>query len=354
MSLSGTNPPSGDALPLVSVIIPAYKAAAYIPETLESVFRQTYPSFEVILINDGSPDTEAFERAIAPYRDRIVYIKQQNGGPSVARNAGIHRARGEYLAFLDSDDVWYPTCLASQVELALSRQPACDLVYSDVLVYADSPQQIRGNAATARPRHSPEPWVRRAAVLYGGAVRYSELCPSNGAVTFESLLLEDCQAPTSCTMVRRQAAISAGLFDESLRRAEDFDLWLRIAHRAGNMTYGREVLGKNRVVAGSLSDDNTKMLEAVVAVLGKLSKSLQLSGRERSALQKKLTDAQAQLDLERGKSFLLDGQYDQALASLREAGSPLASTKLRLALFGLKVAPRLTRAVVGAWLAGRR
>jgi tetratricopeptide (TPR) repeat protein len=155
-------------------------------------------------------------------------------------------------------------------------------------------------------------------------------------------------------MVRRQAAISAGLFDENFRRAEDYDLWLRIAHRASNMAYAREVLGKNRVVAGSLSNDNTKMLEAVVDVLRKLSKSLDLSPSERSALQNKLADAKAQLDLERGKAFLLDGNYDQALASLREAGSSLASTKLRLALLGLKVAPRLTRAIVGAWLAGKR
>ena len=72
-------------------------------------------------------------------------------------------------------------------------------------------------------------------------------------------------------MVRRQAAISAGLFDENFRRAEDYDLWLRIAHRASNMAYAREVLGKNRVVPGSLSHDNLKMLEGVVDVLRKLS-----------------------------------------------------------------------------------
>jgi glycosyltransferase involved in cell wall biosynthesis len=338
----------------VSVIIPAYNTAAYVPETLESVFRQTYPSFEVFLINDGSPDTEEFERAIAPYRDRIIYIKQENHGPSAARNAGIRRAQGEYLAFLDSDDVWYPTCLAVQVELALSREPPCDLVYSDVLVYADSQQRGGTGSATSASRTSREPGVRRVAKHHGGAIRFSDICPSVGAVTFESLVREDCHAPTSCTMVRRQAAISAGLFDENLRRAEDYDLWLRIAHRASNMTYGREVLGKNRIVAGSLSHDDLKMLEALVDVLRKLSKSLDLSASERLALQYKLAVAEAQLDLERGKTFLLDGKYDQALASWREVRSPLANTKLRLALFGLKVAPRLTRAIVGAWLAEKR
>jgi glycosyltransferase involved in cell wall biosynthesis len=346
--------PGGNAVPLVSVIIPAYRSAAYIREALESVLGQTYPNFEVILINDGSPDTEEFERAIAPFRDRITYIRQANAGPSAARNAGIHRARGEYLAFLDSDDAWFPSCLAVQVELALSRQPPCDLVYSDVLIYADAQQQGRNNSSNGGARPSSEPGARRVAKLHGGAIRYSEICPSDGAVTFESLAREDCHAPTSCTMVRRQAAISAGLFDETLRRAEDFDLWLRIAHRAANMAYGREVLGKNRLVPGSLSHDNTKMLEALVEVLKKLSRTLDLSPSERAALQSKFAAAQAQLDLERGKAFLLDGKYEQALASLRQAGSPLASTKLRFALIGLKVAPRLTRAIVGAWLAGQR
>jgi hypothetical protein len=330
---SSSNDADRDAAPLVSVIIPAYMAAAYIHETLESVFRQTYRNFEVILVNDGSPDTEDFERAIGSYRDRIIYVRQENGGPSAARNTGIRHARGEYLAFLDSDDVWYPTCLAVLVELALARQPSCDLVYSDILIDSDS----------HRGRHSK-----------GGGSRYSEICPSVGALTFVSLLREDCHAPTSCTMVRRQAAIAAGLFDESFRRAEDYDLWVRIAHRASNMAYARDVLGKHRLVPGSLSHDNLKMLEGVVDVLNKLSNSLDLSARERSTLQNKLAEAKAQFDLERGKALLLVGKYDQALASLREVRSSLANAKLRCAIFGLKIAPRLTRAIVGAWLTGKR
>jgi hypothetical protein len=155
-------------------------------------------------------------------------------------------------------------------------------------------------------------------------------------------------------MVRRQAAIAAGLFDENLRRAEDYDLWLRIAHRASNMTYSREVLGKNRIVPGSLSHDNVKMLEGLVEVLRKLRNDLDLSAGQRSVLEKKLADTKAQLELERGKEALLDGRYDQALASLHEASASLPSTKLRLTLFGLKVAPRLTRAIVGAWLTDKR
>ena len=185
-AVAHSNHADRDDIPLVSVIIPAYQAAAYIHETLESVLRQSYQNLEVILINDGSPDTEEFERAIGPYRDRIVYIRQENGGPSAARNAGIRRARGEYLAFLDSDDVWFPTCLAAQVELALSRQPSCDLVYSDVLIVSDS--QHHGVSPTTGSLPCSEQAVRRVANSRGGAIRYSEMCPSNGAVTFESLL----------------------------------------------------------------------------------------------------------------------------------------------------------------------
>ena len=340
--------------PLVSVIIPAYRAAAYIQETLDSVFGQTYPNFEVILVNDGSPDTQELERAIAAYGNRVIYIRQENRGPSAARNAGIRRARGEFLAFLDADDVWFPPCLTAQVDLALSRQPPCDLVYGDVLVYADPAQPRASTSGAGGSAPARETGLRRAVETHGGEVRYSNVCPSVGALTFESLVREDCQAPTSCTMVRRQAAIAAGLFDESLRRAEDYDLWLRIAHRAANMAYAREVLGRNRVVAGSLSHDYMKMLEGLVTVLGKLSRSLDLSLQQRSVLNNKLTDARGLLHLERGKAFLLAGKYDQALGSLREAGSSLASLKLRWALLGLKVAPSLTRAIVGAWLAGRR
>lgn len=348
------NPVDRDDGPLVSVIIPTYKAAAYIPETLESVFCQTYRNFEVILIDDGSPDTEEIGSAIAPFSDRIVYIRQENSGPSAARNTGIRRARGEYLAFLDSDDLWYPTCLAAQVALALSRNPACDLVYSDVLLFFDSTQQFDNSSSTTRSCAPPETRIRRAARLNGGAIRYSQICPSNGALTFESLVREHCKPPTSCTMVRRQAAISAGLFDEKIRRAEDFDLWLRIAHRASNMAYGREVLGKNRIVHDSLSLDDAKMLEGMVEVLKKLSKTLELPASEQAALQSKLADTKAQLSLEQGKAFLMDGKYDQAIASLREAESREVGIKLHFALLGLQVAPRMTQAVVRAWIARKR
>src|SRR5215469_4227081 len=92
-----------DFSPLVSVIIPAYNASRFIRKTLESVFAQTYSNFEVIVVNDGSPDTQELEVAISPFRDRVIYITQENRGPNGARNTGLQAATGEFVALLDSD-----------------------------------------------------------------------------------------------------------------------------------------------------------------------------------------------------------------------------------------------------------
>jgi len=98
--------------PLVSVIIPAYNAAVFIGETLTSVFNQSYSNYEVIVVNDGSTDTAELEKVLAPFRGRLVYLEQENKGPSAARNSAIGKARGEFVAFLDSDDTWLPDYLA--------------------------------------------------------------------------------------------------------------------------------------------------------------------------------------------------------------------------------------------------
>ncbi len=120
--------------PSVSVIIPSYNTARFITETLDSVFAQTFTDYEVIVVNDGSPDTPQLEIVLKPYFDRIVYLKQENRGLAGARNTGIRRARGAFLAFLDSDDMWLPEFLAEQVQI-FHKNPAVDLVYSDTFQF---------------------------------------------------------------------------------------------------------------------------------------------------------------------------------------------------------------------------
>src|SRR5215469_8009579 len=116
--------------PLISVIVPAFNSSSYIREALASVFAQTFKNFEVIVINGGSPDTAQLEIALQPYTDSILYIKQENRGVAADRNAGIRAARGEYLAFLDGDDVWKPDYLTTQMKF-FETHPWVDMVYCD-------------------------------------------------------------------------------------------------------------------------------------------------------------------------------------------------------------------------------
>src|SRR5215216_1582956 len=125
-----------DTPPTVSVIIPAYNAAKYIGQALNSVFDQTFRSHESIVINDGSPDTVELERELQPYRANLRYIKQDNRGAAAARNAGLLCARGEYVAFLDADDRWLPNFLEEQIKFLKTHN--ADFVFSDALLCGET------------------------------------------------------------------------------------------------------------------------------------------------------------------------------------------------------------------------
>ena len=103
--------------PACSIIVPCYNSAKYLPLCLDSILKQTYKQFEVVVVNDGSTDDT--DDVMKPYLDdpRIKYIKQQNAGPPKARNTGINNADGDYIAFLDSDDLWEATKLEKQMKL---------------------------------------------------------------------------------------------------------------------------------------------------------------------------------------------------------------------------------------------
>ena len=308
-------------MPRVSVIIPAYKTAEFIAETLDSVFAQTFTDFEVIVINDGSPDSDEMEQAIAAYRGRILYFKQENRGLAGARNTGIQHARAEYLAFLDSDDCWLPDYLVFQMKF-LEEAPSVDVVYSDAQHFGDP-------------------------ALAGKT--YMQTCPSNGPVTLENLIREDCQVIASCTVARKQVVVDAGLFDENFRRCEDYDLWLRILCRGGKVAYQRKVLGRYRSRPSSLSRDAMKMSEALVAAYEKAERTMDLPEETRAILKKRLKQARADFDLEAGRNFLTAGDFDRAKDSLTKANNFFRRAKLKMAILGLQFAPHWTRLAVLTW-----
>jgi glycosyltransferase involved in cell wall biosynthesis len=301
--------------PGVSVIVPTYNTAEYIAETLESVFQQTFQDFEVIVINDGSPDTTKLECVLERFQGQIVYLKQENRGLSGARNTGIRQARGEYLAFLDSDDSWYPRYLETQIDY-LKQNPSLDAVYCDSRCFGD----IRFARQT-----------------------FMQLCPSTGPVTLESLIAGQCHVCVSCTIARYKTVIDAGLFDERLRSVEDWDLWIRILHRGGSMAYQRDVLGRRRVRPGALSNDSLKMLASLAQVLSNLDASLDFAASTRALLLSRLRLTEAHLELERGKAALALGRVDQAQRNLQAANDFYHSKKIGLMLVVVRRVPNLAR-----------
>jgi glycosyltransferase involved in cell wall biosynthesis len=305
----------------VSVIIPAYNSASYIGETLDSVFAQTYRDFEVLVINDGSPDTEALEAVLRPYLDRIVYLKQNNRGPAAARNLGIRQARGEYIAFLDSDDCWLRDYLARQMSM-FDATPAPDMVSADTELFGDSP--LAGKS-------------------------FWELYPPRGPATLKSLLTRDCAIVTSCTVARRSVLFSAGLFDEDICGPEDFDLWLRVVHSGARLALQRHVLGRRRLHGGALTAAPQRIRAEAVRVLTKLERTLQLAPEILSALRQRRAHTQALVALEQGKQFLEAGELDRARGSLLQASAYFRTRKLRLVLLGLRVAPGLVALGLRGW-----
>ena len=184
-------------MPKVTVVIPAYNAMAYLPETLASVLQQTFTDFEVLIINNGSTD-HIVSWASEIVDPRVKLISQDNQGVAGARNTGIAQAQGEYIAFLDADDLWKTTKLEKQVR-CFAAQPDVGLVYTWTL-FIDAAGKSTGVTAKA----DIEGYV------------------------WEELLLGDVVGSGSSAMIRRSCFDHVGLFDPE-QFIEDCDMWVRIA-----------------------------------------------------------------------------------------------------------------------------
>ncbi len=185
-------------LPLISVIIPAYNCQGTIVETLGSVFQQTYSNMEVIVVNDGS--TDGTLEILKNFQDsRLQIVTQPNAGVSVSRNRGINLAKGDFIAFLDADDLWLSNKLIEQI-MALQTAPHAAVAYS----WTDYIDQA------------------------GNFLRNGYYCNFQGNV-HRRLLLGCFLESGSNPLIRRSLLKTVGGFDESLITCEDWDLWIRLA-----------------------------------------------------------------------------------------------------------------------------
>jgi glycosyltransferase involved in cell wall biosynthesis len=223
--------------PAVSIIIPAYNASEYIQETISSVLNQSFQDFEVIVVDDGS--TDGTVEMVEKFHDHIQLIRRSNGGAAKARNAGIEAARGEWIAFIDADDIWMPDKLELQLEQASSE---FQMVYTD-----------RSNIGTLDGLPKIQSLIQP---LYEGDI-------------FLDLLLKGNFITTSSVLIRTGVCNELGGFSEEKNfTAEDWDLWLRVAARY-KIGACKKPLVQYRLHAKGVSRNPLRMNRARVLVISR-------------------------------------------------------------------------------------
>jgi len=191
--------------PVVTVLVTAYNAEAYLETALASALKQTFDDFEVIVVDDGSTDG-TWQALTRVQSVKVRRLRQEHRGRGAAVNRAAEQARGRFLAFLDADDAWRPQKLERQLEV-FEKRPAADLVFTQ------------------------SEWIGPSGASLGIATR-----PWNGPLSAEELFRDNVLGNASCAMVRRRAFEAAGGFDPELTSCTDIDCWLRLARlREGNI-----------------------------------------------------------------------------------------------------------------------
>lgn len=240
--------------PKVSVIIPTFNCGNYISEAIDSVLKQSFKDFEIVIVDDGSTDNT--KSVIDKYKERnypIKYIYQENKGPVYARNMGILKSSGEYIAFLDSDDVWMPDKLKVQMELFEGYNDVY-FVYGDICDYD-------GEKVYQRERINLKPSIR--AKLSGRI--------------FVPLFKREIHIPISTAVVKKECFEKVGLFDEKMNKmcSEDREMWLRITNKY-KAHYIDEAMAYFRLRSESRSRHIYEMLRGQMYVINKIAKKFRL------------------------------------------------------------------------------
>ena len=189
-------------MPKVSAIIATYNRADCLAKAVDSIFTQNFRDFEVIIVNDGSTDNT--EEILIPYKDRIKYIYQGNAGVAGARNRGLVEARGEYIAFLDSDDAWLPHRLQAGVNV-LDLHPDIDLVFSRAVIMKDG---------------------EKFKAYFGGIPFWAM---ESKEKTFRYLFFFGHKIPTSSVLMRKKIFEAGYSFEKKYAIGEDYAFYLSLA-----------------------------------------------------------------------------------------------------------------------------
>jgi GT2 family glycosyltransferase len=309
------------AVPRVTIVTPAYNAQRSLAATLESALRQTVRDFELIVVDDGSTDgTLGVAESYAARDPRVRVIRQPNGGSAVARNTAIRAARGEFFALLDSDDLWMPDFLASQLAI-LTEHPDIDIVSAN-------------------------------AINLGGELDGTPLKPvSDGWAPISLLdLIEVEDSVCIMTVFRRKVVDCTGGFDPSVLDNEDYDLWLRAACAGCAIVFNARPSGYYRRDNSSKSANEVRMLAGIVGVL-KNARTL-CSGRpkEVAAINGQIARFERRRLLVAGRTALCRRDFAEAADMFRQLDAPDAGSRDRAIA---RIGKRLPRVVLWAYFARR-
>ena len=278
-------------MPLASVIIPTFNRRALVAEAIAAALAQEEADFELIVVDDGS--TDGTEAALAPIRDQLRFLSQTNRGVSAARNTGARVACGEWLAFLDSDDIWLPDKLCAQ--MAFVRE------HPETRICQTGEIWIRNGVRVNPCNHHRKP---------------------DGDVFLPSL--QRCLVSPSAVMIRRDLFEAAGGFDESLPACEDYDLWLRLAWQTPVPLIDRPLVIKRGGHADQLSRRYWGMDRFRVRSLQRLLAEPALSATQREAVRAVLTEKCVILAQGAAKR----GRHDEA-RQYRELAPPVSEGQAR-------------------------
>ncbi len=299
--------------PFFSVVIPTYNRAEKLRRTIGSVLAQSFPDFEVLVMDDGSTDgTKAVVESFDDSRIRYDWASN-SGGPATPRNRGIDAATTDWVCFLDADDLWHPDKL-DQVARCIEANPGADLICHDVVTSVEA----SGKKFTSR-------------------------CGPFERDLYRVMLTEGCQVITSATTVRREFLNRHGLrFNTSPDYVivEDYDLWLRIALAGGRFRQIRQPLGVYVIERGNISSDLTKFNRNHMTLLKAHVYHLQTFDPDKDRLWRKIT---SHLLLDRARTLIAENRFALGIQSLVKGfrGAPASS----VLYIGSKFARRIRKYV---------
>ena len=273
-------------MPHVSIITPAWNAAEFLAETIDSVRAQTFTDWELLVIDDGSTDeTAALVQRYATMDSRVRLLQQRNSGPSAARNRGMRSASGQFFAFLDSDDRWHPRYLRAQLDV-FALHPETGLVTGNGW-FDGGPF----DGAPTRPIATGHPELPLP------------------------LLIAQESSVFIMTVFRRAVFDTIGGFDEQQWTSEDYDFWLRAAIAGFKFRRNPEPLGWYRIRGNSLSRNRPRMLKGLLHTFTKTRE--RCSGEPRRLIDRQIARFESELLLEEAKTAIERSDFGAAAGKLR-------------------------------------